>query len=69
MKVLVALIGLSMALVGCSAKADVGDANVQVAPGTAKAPSAPMGAGGGGGVATTGAGGPSASVTAPAAPK
>jgi hypothetical protein len=46
-KYVVALLALAAIVGGCSAKADEGDANVKVTPGTAKAPAAPVGAGGG----------------------
>jgi len=58
-KYVIALLALAAIVGGCSTKADEGDANVKVTPGTAKAPSAPTGPGGGGP-----AGGPGAAKTA-----
>jgi len=62
-KYVVALLALAAIVGGCSTKADEGDANLKVTPGTAKAPAAPSAGGGA-------AGGPSATATAvtPAAP-
>jgi len=71
MKILIALCVLTAAVVGCSAKQDVGDANVQVAPGTAKMPGAAgPNAGGGGGAKPTGPTSPGAAgPMTPGAPK
>jgi len=62
MKFVIALVALTGVLVGCSSKADVGDAEVKIPQGKAKTPGAPVM---GGNKAPGAGGGPAASAASP----